>query len=209
MIKPNKKTRMVTATAAAAAACYGLRRGGTAGGVVGILGSAVLAKVLRGASEASFRASDVVSSPPMEVFSRICDFEESLGYAAGARSLTRLRNSRCRWVERRKGGDVIWEGEVTESIPGEKLAWRARSELGVETGEIYLEPLNEGTRLLVVLKTNRARGLLASLLARLNRTHPEIRLKRLLRGLSGQLPQERLLGEAVRSVADAPCESPS
>ncbi|WP_354682621.1 SRPBCC family protein [Cupriavidus necator] len=71
-------------------------------------------------------------------------FEEFPQFMEGVEEVKQLDERRLHWRAEIAGKEKEWDAEITQNIPGQRIAWR--SVAGAEnSGEVNFSPLDEGT----------------------------------------------------------------
>src|SRR6476661_8697665 len=100
------------------------KRIAVAGGAV--LGVGALATVLvwrarRGKLGEPIVTAMTINKSPNEVYQRFRDFERLPEFMRYLESVTVLDERRSRWVAKMPGGELAWDAEITEDVPGRTI----------------------------------------------------------------------------------------
>jgi uncharacterized membrane protein len=68
-----------------------------------------------------------VEVPVRVAYNQWTQFEEFPKFMEGVRSVRQLNDKRLLWRAEIGGKEQEWEAEITEQVPDERIAWRARS----------------------------------------------------------------------------------
>lgn len=122
------------------------------------------------AREVHIEKSVTVSSTPKELFRIWRDFENLPRFMENLESVTKLDETRSRWVANGPGGKKVeWDAEIYNEKENEMIAWRSLPGADVtNAGSVHFEEApGHGTYVKVVLNYNPPGGKAASLLAKL------------------------------------------
>lgn len=117
-------------------------------------------------------------------------------FARHLKSVEDLGGNKTRWTAEGPQGDVTWEAETTEDVPGERIAWRSVGHADVPNhGEVLFKdaPMDRGTEVVVKLAYDIPYGILGELAARATGNHPEAEIAEAVRRFKailecGELP---------------------
>jgi uncharacterized membrane protein len=104
-----------------------------------------------------------------------------------ARHLKRVEdmgNGRTRWTTEGPKGDVSWEAETTEDVPGERIAWRTVGHADVPNHGVVVfrdAPMDRGTEVVVHVAYDIPYGFFGELAARATGTSPEAEIAEAMR----------------------------
>jgi uncharacterized membrane protein len=76
---------------------------------------------------ATIEKSVEVEVPVRVAYNQWTQFEEFPKFMEGVRSVRQLNDKRLLWRADIGGKEQEWEAEITEQVPDERIAWRARS----------------------------------------------------------------------------------
>ena len=101
---------------------------------------------------ATVEQSIEVNVPVSTAYNQWTQFEEFPKFMEGVESVTQLDDTHVRWVADLAGRRHEWEAEITEQIPDERVAWRARGGKG-NGGVVTFHRLDENrTRIMVQME---------------------------------------------------------
>ena len=111
-----------------------------------------------------------------EVYDQWRQWENLPRYARHLKSVEDLGNARTRWTAEGPNGDVTWEAETYEEIPGERIAWRSVEGSEVMTNgsvEFRDAPMDRGTELYCSMNVDVPGGFFGSAAAKMTGNDPE------------------------------------
>lgn len=105
----------------------------------------------------SVRVTDVttVLRSPEDLYNAWREITDLPRFIDSLESVVRINATRSAWTTSAPGGEVSWEAEVTQDIPGRVIAWRSVVGSDIKTaGTVSFTPLDHdrGTRVDVVLE---------------------------------------------------------
>jgi uncharacterized membrane protein len=117
------------------------------------------------------RTAITINKPPQEVYARWRDFERLPTFMYHLESVRTVDARRSHWVARAPAGSTVeWDAEITEEVPGERIAWRSVGDSSVQTsGSVRLAPApgGRGTEVHVELDYSPPGGALGATVAKL------------------------------------------
>ena len=100
---------------------------------------------------ATIQQSIEVNIPLHAVYSQWTQFKEFPRFMEGVREVRQLDDSHLHWLAERDGRPVEWDSEITEHVPGKRIAWRDISGPH-NSGCVYFESVQPGkTRVLMTM----------------------------------------------------------
>jgi uncharacterized membrane protein len=75
---------------------------------------------------ATIEKSIDVDVPVRVAYNQWTQFEEFPNFMEGVLEVTQLDDKRLRWRASIGGKEKVWEAEITEQIPDDRIAWRSR-----------------------------------------------------------------------------------
>src|SRR6266436_8708322 len=75
----------------------------------------------------SIETSIEVDVPVRTAYNQWTQFEEFPRFMAGVREVQQLDDRRLRWRAEIGGKEKVWEAEIAEQIPDERVAWHSTS----------------------------------------------------------------------------------
>lgn len=146
------------------------------------------------------RSSITINLPPDDVYRRWCRFEDLPRFMAHLERVS-VDGAVQHWVARAPAGTTVeWDAQVTEDVPGQRLAWRSLEGADVEnSGSVQLRPAprGAGTEMTVEIDYRPPGGSIGASVARLFGEEPTQQLKDDLR----RFKQIAETGEVARSDA--------
>jgi uncharacterized membrane protein len=83
---------------------------------------------------ATIEKSIEVEASVRAVYNQWTQFEEFPRFMEGVREVRQLDDAHLRWRAEIGGKEEVWDAEITEQIPDERIAWRSRA--GAENGGV-------------------------------------------------------------------------
>jgi uncharacterized membrane protein len=180
----------------------GRERTGTAlAAVLGITGVDVYAAVTRSRrrAEMDMTATTTVIRPAQEVYDLWRELENLPTFMAHLDEVRTNANGRSHWrASAPFGRTVEWDAEITEDVPGQRIAWRSAGDADIDNeGHVRFEPApgGRGTEVRVSLRYAMPGGKLGQAVARYFGEDPHQQLDDDLR----RFKQVAETGEVVRS----------
>lgn len=105
-------------------------------------------------------------------------------FARHLKSVEDLGDGRTRWTAIGPRGDVTWEAETIEDVPGKRIAWRSVGNAEVPNhGDVdfLYAPQDRGTEVVVTLSYEMPFGFLGELAAKQTGTSPEAEVAEAIR----------------------------
>ncbi|HEX5126783.1 MAG TPA: Hsp20 family protein [Rhodocyclaceae bacterium] len=91
---------------------------------------------------AKIEKSIELEAPVRTVYNQMTQFEEFPKFMADVREVRQLDDTHLRWRAEVAGKEVEWDGEITEQIPNQRIAWRCPQDAS-KNGEVRFESLGE------------------------------------------------------------------
>jgi uncharacterized membrane protein len=211
-------SRLIAAALGAPLALTGGGRRGLAGLVLRLLGAGLTARALSHTSSSPLEALSGrpielgktvhIRAPLEEVFACFKDFRNFSRFMSHVKRVQLAGEGRSHWVVAGPAGTrVVWDAELTELVPNQRIAWRTLSHSDIRsTGRVTFAREADGrTRVQVQLSYHPPAGPLGHFVARLFGKDPKraldddlLRLQSLLEkgtatGLQGKVHREDLL----------------
>jgi uncharacterized membrane protein len=197
--------RLISLIAGGVLALHGLSRRSAVGAIEALVGSALVERAVTGhcrvygalgmstapeagAPEASparrmllVQQTHTISRDPDALYAAWRNFAGLPRFMRHLESVTVLDERRSRWVARAPFGRTVeWEAEITEDVPGSRIAWHSveGSEVA-HAGSVHFEraPAGRGTEVQVSLEYAPPGGELGAKLARFLHEEPEHQIK--------------------------------
>ena len=179
--------RVVAGAGGGALTLLGMRRGGLAGGALGLGGLALLLRGLTnldlsrllgagaGRHAVTVQKTITVDAPVEEVFAFWDHYENFPRFMAHVREVRAADAGRSHWVMAGPlGVAVTWDTEVSEYVRNERMGWRTVPGSAVEhAGLVRFEPAEGGTRIHVRMSYSPPAGALGHTVAALLGRHPK------------------------------------
>ena len=172
----------------------------TAAAVLGVTALDLLAarRAARATRPLQLTAAITVRKAPEEVHAFWRDLTSLPSFMQHLESVTPAAGGRTRWRAKAPVGRLSWEAEVTEDVPGRRLAWRSVGRTAVpNSGSVEFTPApgDRGTEVRVRLEYGVPLGRLGAKVARLLGEEPHQQVEDDLR----RFKQVLETGEVVRS----------
>ena len=122
------------------------------------------------------RYAITVMREPMEVYSYWRALENLPQFSPYLKSVQQLDDRRSRWTTEGPQGDISWEAEITEDVPGERLSWRSVESADVKnfgTVEFKRAPGNRGCEVYAEMQADIPAGKLGEMIAGMTGNKPE------------------------------------
>jgi uncharacterized membrane protein len=134
--------------------------------------------------------------PREEVYDFWRNWQNLPFFSRHLKSVEDLGEGRTRWTAIGPNGDVVWDAETVEDVPGETISWRSVGEADVPNqGSVIFRdaPQDRGTEVLVQLTYDIPWGAVGKAFAKLTGTSPEAEIAESLRRFKaimeiGELP---------------------
>jgi uncharacterized membrane protein len=151
-------TRLAVGGAGGAAILRGLRSGGFFGGALATLGAGLLARAATNLSTRRLlgigeeraavrtRKAITVAAPVERVWALWSNFENFPRFMSHLRQVRRVDDRRSLWTAAGPAGTTVqWDAEITDSVPGELIAWRSVEGAPIATsGVVRFRPAADG-----------------------------------------------------------------
>ena len=89
---------------------------------------------------ATIERSIDIEAPVRVVYNQWTQFEEFPRFMEGVQEVRQLDDKHLHWRAVVGGAEKVWDAEITEQIPDERVAWRARAGAGVSTPTTVSRP---------------------------------------------------------------------
>ena len=117
------------------------------------------------------RTAITINASPDAVYAAWRDFEQLPRFMYHLESVTTTDERRSHWVAKAPVGTTVeWDAEITDDVPGERIAWRSLEGASVEnSGSIRFAPApgGQGTEVYVEVNYSPPGGKLGSAVAKL------------------------------------------
>lgn len=145
-------------------------------------------------SSAAYAAT--ILKPRQEVYEFWRHWQNLPRFSRHLKSVEDLGNGLTRWTAEGPRGDVTWEAETTEDIPGQRIAWRSVGDADVKNfGEVNFKdaPADRGTEVVVRMGYDLPGGFIGETVAKFTGTSPEAEIAESIRRFKtilecGELP---------------------
>jgi uncharacterized membrane protein len=124
-----------------------------------VLGAGAVATVLvwrarRGKMGTPIIVAMTINGSPDDVYQRFRDFERLPEFMRYLDSVTVLDDRRSRWVAKMPVGELAWDAEITEDVPGRTIAWRSTTKAMPMRGRVTFAaaPQGRGTEMIVEMQ---------------------------------------------------------
>jgi uncharacterized membrane protein len=127
--------------------------GGAALGV-GALATVLVWRARRGKLGEPIVAAMTINKSPDEVYQQFRDFERLPEFMRYLDSVTMLDERRSHWIAKMPVGQLTWDAEITEDVPGRTIAWRSTTKGMPLRGRVTFNtaPQGRGTELIVEMQ---------------------------------------------------------
>jgi uncharacterized membrane protein len=116
------------------------------------------------------RTAITINAPAEDLYARWRDFEGLPTFMYHLESVKTTGDGRSHWVAKAPAGATVeWDAEVTEDVPGRRIAWRSIEGASVEnSGSVRFEPApgGHGTEVYVEIEYTPPAGALGALVAK-------------------------------------------
>lgn len=117
------------------------------------------------------RTAITINRSPDEVYAEWRDFERLPTFMYHLESVRTTDDRRSHWVAKGPAGMTVeWDAEITEDVPGSRIAWRSLDGASVKnSGSVRFRPApkGEGTEVYVEVEYSPPGGALGSVVAKL------------------------------------------
>jgi uncharacterized membrane protein len=101
---------------------------------------------------ATIERSIDIEAPVRVVYNQWTQFEEFPRFMEGVQEVRQLDDKHLHWRAVVGGAEKVWDAEITEQIPDERVAWRARSG-AANAGVVTFHRISDGrTRIMLQLE---------------------------------------------------------
>ena len=126
------------------------------------------------------RTAITINKSPDEVYAQWRDFERLPTFMYHLKSVETIDGTRSHWVARAPAGtSVEWDAEITEDVPGDRIAWRSIEGASVDnSGSVGFRraPGGRGTEVYVEVRYSPPGGALGSMVAKVFGEEPNQQL---------------------------------
>lgn len=121
---------------------------------VGALDALASMRTLRGRLGEPITAATTINRSPDEVYARWRDFDRLPEFMRYLDSVTVLDDRRSRWIAKTPAGEMAWDAEITEDVPGRTIAWRSTTKGMPMRGRVTFNaaPQGRGTELVIEMQ---------------------------------------------------------
>jgi len=155
--------------------------------------------------------SQTINRPRQEIYQRWREFTRFPDFMDNVRSVEEIGDGRSRWTIEAPGGTTVeLVTEITEDVPGERIAWRSVADSQIDTnGEVRFRDAAPGRGTVVTLLMNYhpPGGTIGKLAAKLFRREPAIQSRLDLRRFKQLLETGEITKNASPSARES--ESPT
>ncbi len=117
------------------------------------------------------RTTTTINATPDTVYAAWRDFERLPSFMYHLESVSTTSDRRSHWVAKGPAGmSVEWDAEITEDVPGQRIAWRSLEGASVDNaGSVQFRPApaDQGTEVRLELQYSPPGGALGSVVAKL------------------------------------------
>ena len=117
------------------------------------------------------RTAITINAAPDDVYAQWRDFERLPQFMYHLESVRTIGEGRSHWVAKGPAGTTVeWDAEVTEDVPGKRIAWRSIEGASVENwGSVRFQPApgGQGTEVYVEVSYSPPGGRLGAVVAKL------------------------------------------
>ena len=114
--------------------------------------------------------------PRQDVYDQWRQWQNLPRYARHLKSVEDLGNGRTRWTAEGPNGDVTWEAETTEEIPGRRIAWHSVKGSDIKSSgavEFRDAPMDRGTEVYCWTDVDVPGGFFGKGVAKMTGNHPD------------------------------------
>lgn len=122
------------------------------------------------------RYAVTISRPPEDVYRFWRNFENLPRFSRHLKSVEVLDDKRSRWTTEGPNGDVTWEAEMTEDVPGHRISWQSLEGADVQnmgSVEFVPAPGKRGTELYASMQFDAPGGAVGEFYAKMTGNDPE------------------------------------
>jgi uncharacterized membrane protein len=190
MADNDKAMHAMKATAAAALATYGFKKGGLIGTAIGFVGAGLGATeiaAMAGTPLAQSAPQDVretieVTASPEAAYNLWSRFEDFPRFMRNVIEVRPTSANSWHWtVAGPLGQRIEWDARVVADVPGEVIAWRSITGDLDHRGEVRFERTANGTRVLAFVRVVMPAGPIGAIVARLTKSRPGTMVRQDLR----------------------------
>ncbi|RYG49559.1 SRPBCC family protein [bacterium] len=148
------------------------------------------------AEDSTVAYAATILKPRQEVYAFWRDWQNLPRFSRHLKSVEDLGNGRTRWTTEGPQGDVSWEAETTQDVPGERIAWQSVGDAKVHNHGIVTftdAPADRGTEVVVHMAYDMPGGFIGEAVAKLTGNSPEAEIAESVRRFKaimecGELP---------------------
>ncbi|RZI42873.1 polyketide cyclase [Herbaspirillum sp. HC18] len=143
-----------------------------------------------------------IAAAPEQVFNTWSRYENFPHFMSHVQAVRDLGDGRSHWVVKGPAGALVeWESQVTESRPGELLAWSSIPNSTVQTsGRVHFEPDGDGTRVTVHMSYTPPAGVMGHAAASLFAADPKQQMDEDLMRMKAFIETGRAPHDAARPL---------
>lgn len=117
------------------------------------------------------RTAITINASPDAVYAAWRNLEQLPRFMYHLKSVTTTDDRRSHWVAKAPAGTTVeWDAEITDDVPGERIAWRSTGDASVESSgsvRFAAAPGGQGTEVYVEVSYSPPGGILGSAVAKL------------------------------------------
>lgn len=137
-----------------------------------------------------------ILKPRQEVYAYWRNWQNLPKFSRHLKSVEDIGSNRTRWTTEGPRGDISWDAETTQDLPGELISWKSIGEADVSNhGHVTFKdaPGDRGTEVVATLSYDIPGGIAGEAAAKLTGTSPEAEVAETLRRFKcllevGELP---------------------
>jgi uncharacterized membrane protein len=119
---------------------------------VGALDVLATVRTMKSKLGAPICAAVTINEEPDEVYMRWRQFDRLPDFMRYLESVTVLDSRRSHWIAKSPVGDLEWDAEITDDVPGRSLAWRSATKSMPMRGRVTFSPAPGGRGTEMVLE---------------------------------------------------------
>lgn len=139
---------------------------------------------MRMAQDSTATYAATIFKPRGEVYAFWRQWQNLPRFARHLKSVEDLGGNKTRWTAEGPRGDVTWEAETTEDVPGERIAWRSVGHADVPNHGVVTfgdAPQDRGTQVTVQMAYDMPYGIFGELAAKVTGNAPEAEIAEAVR----------------------------
>ncbi|RYG39528.1 SRPBCC family protein [bacterium] len=148
------------------------------------------------AEDSTVAYAATILKPRQEVYAFWRDWQNLPRFSRHLKKVEDLGNGRTRWTTEGPQGDVSWEAETTQDVPGERIAWQSVGDAKVANHGIVTftdAPADRGTEVVVRMAYDMPGGIIGETVAKVTGNSPEAEIAESVRRFKtilecGELP---------------------